>query len=93
MKHEFEHLSISDQDDIDDELDAQICRLRDKIADVLMNDDEPVPTEVALSIFATMYVRTAHDMMELPLEVAKLAINSTLDLHYADDEGEGKWLN
>lgn len=92
MTYQSENLTIRSQDDIDEELDALIMRVKERVVDALM--EEQVPAEVALSIFATFYSRTACEMMELPIHVAKEAINVTLDLHYADKEKDGvEWLN
>ena len=85
MKYESETMKISDQDEISDEMDEQISRLKEKVCDVFMS--EKVETQVALSIFATMYVRTACDMMGLPKAIAKEAIDQLIEMHYAS-EGE-----
>jgi hypothetical protein len=94
MKYESENMTITDQDDINDELEAQLSRLKDAMAEVLMA--EKVRLDVALSVFATMYAKTACDYMELPMDVALEAITKTLEMHYEDDdynEGEVQWLN
>jgi len=94
MKYQSENLTISNQDEISDELDEQIMRLRDALASLLTKEN--IRLDVALSVFATMYARTACDYMELPKELALEAITQTLEMHYADDghnKGEIQWLN
>jgi len=94
MKYQSENLTISNQDEISDELDEQIMRLRDALASLLTKEN--IRLDVALSVFATMYARTACDYMELPKELALEAITQTLEMHYADDghnRGEIQWLN
>jgi hypothetical protein len=94
MKYESENLTITNQDELSDELDEQIMRLKDALSSLLTKEN--IRLDVALSVFATMYARTACDYMELPKELALEAITQTLELHYADDgynKGEMQWLN
>jgi len=94
MKYESENLTITDEAEISDELDEQIVRLKDALASLLTKEN--IRLDVALSVFATMYARTACDYMELPKELALEAITQTLEMHYADDgfnKGEVQWLN
>jgi hypothetical protein len=94
MKYESENLIIRDQDEVSDEIEEQVTRVKDGIFKVLQ--DENIRYDVALSIFATMYARVACDHMELPQKIAHEAITKTLELYYADDFNEmeeGQWLN
>ena len=94
MKYESENLTISNQDDVPDEVDEQLVRVKNALASVLIKEN--IRLDVALSVFATMYARTACDYMELPKELALEAITKTLDMHYEDDvfnTGEVQWLN
>ena len=92
MKYESENLSVKDQDEIDGEMDEQLTRLKSKLVDLL--NEEKVKLQVALSLFATLYTQTAHDMMDLPKEIAIEAITGVIEMHYAEDEMEEvKWLN
>jgi hypothetical protein len=94
MKYESENITITDEAELSDELDEQIMRLKDALSSLLTKEN--IRLDVALSVFATMYARTACDYMELPKELALEAITQTLELHYADDgynKGEMQWLN
>jgi hypothetical protein len=94
MKYESENLTITNETELSDELDEQIMRLKDALASLLTKEN--IRLDVALSVFATMYARTACDYMELPKELALEAITQTLNMHYADDgynKGEVQWLN
>jgi hypothetical protein len=94
MKYKSETMTITNEAEISDELDEQIMRLKDALSSLLTKEN--IRLDVALSVFATMYARTACDYMELPKELALEAITQTLELHYADDgynKGEMQWLN
>ena len=92
MKYESENIRVKDQDELDGELDEQLTRLKGKLVDVM--NEEKVKLQVALSLFATLYTQTAHDMMELPKEIAIEAITGVIEMHYAEDEMEEvRWLN
>ncbi len=92
MKYESENLRIKDQDELDGELDEQLVRLKSKLIDVM--NEEKVKLQVALSLFATLYTQTAHDMMGLPKEIAIEAITGVIEMNYAEDETEEvRWLN
>ena len=94
MKYESENLTITNEAEISDELDEQIMRLKDALSSLLTKEN--IRLDVALSVFATMYARTACDYMELPKELALEAITKTLDMHYEADvfnTGEVQWLN
>jgi hypothetical protein len=94
MKYESENLTVTNEAELSDELDEQIMRLKDALSSLLTKEN--IRLDVALSVFATMYARTACDYMELPKELALEAITQTLELHYADDgynKGEMQWLN
>lgn len=91
--YESENLKIKDQDELDDEMDEQLTRLKSKLVDVL--NSEKVRLPVALSLFATLYTQTARDMMELPKEIALEAITGVIEMNYAEYEerGTAQWLN
>jgi hypothetical protein len=94
MKYESENLTVTNEAELSDELDEQIMRLKDALSSLLTKEN--IRLDVALSVFATMYARTACDYMELPKELALEAITQTLEMHYADDgynKGEVQWLN
>ena len=105
MKYESDSLRIRDQDeDIDPTLDEQIGRLKDKIADIFI--DEQVRHDVALSVLATMYVVTCHRIIGMPKEIALEAIKGALEMQYAEQDEQPddaemhfanmekpKWLN
>lgn len=92
MKYESENIRVKDQDELDGELDEQLTRLKGKLVDVM--NEEKVKLQVALSLFATLYTQTAHDMMGLPKEIAIEAITGVIEMHYAEDEMEEvRWLN
>ena len=92
MKYESENIRVKDQDELDGELDEQLNRLKGKLVDVM--NEEKVKLQVALSLFATLYTQTAHDMMELPKEIAIEAITGVIEMHYAENEMEEvRWLN
>jgi hypothetical protein len=94
MKYESENLTVTNEAELSDELDEQIMRLKDALSSLLTKEN--IRLDVALSVFATMYARTACDYMELPKELALEAITQTLEMHYADDgynKGEMQWLN
>jgi competence transcription factor ComK len=94
MKYKSETMTITNEAELSDELDEQIMRLKDALASLLTKEN--IRLDVALSVFATMYARTACDYMELPKELALEAITQTLEMHYADDgynKGEMQWLN
>jgi hypothetical protein len=92
MKYESDNIKITDQDGVSDEVHEQVMRIKEAISEVLQ--DEQVRYDIALSIFATMYVRVACDYMEIPQDIALEAITKTLEIYYADDEmGEVQWLN
>lgn len=94
MKYESDNIRIKDQDEISGEMEEQITRLQDKMVEVMQS--EKVKVQVALSLFATLYAKTARGMMDLPKDVAIEAITGVLEMHYAEDEdykGEVQWLN
>lgn len=92
MKYESENIRVKDQDELDGELDEQLTRLKGKLVDVM--NEEKVKLQVALSLFATLYTQTAHDMMGLPKEIAIEAITGVIEMHYAENEMEEvRWLN
>ena len=93
MKYESDNLTIVDQDEVSDEIEEQVNRIKQAFIETLKTEN--IRYDVALSIFATMYARTACDYMELPQEIAHEAITKTLELYYMDDFeiGEGQWLN
>lgn len=92
MQYESDNLKIKDQDELDGELDEQLVRLKGKLIDVM--NEEKVKLQVALSLFATLYTQTAHDMMGLPKEIAIEAITGVIEMNYAEDETEEvRWLN
>lgn len=92
MQYESDNLRIKDQDEIDSEIDEQLVRLKSKLIDVM--NEEKVKLQVALSLFATLYTQTAHDMMGLPKEIAIEAITGVIEMNYAEDETEEvRWLN
>lgn len=92
MKYESENIRVKDQDELDGELDEQLTRLKGKLVDVM--NEEKVKLQVALSLFATLYTQTAHDMMGLPKEIAIEAITGVIEMNYAEDETEEvRWLN
>lgn len=97
MKYESENLRIRDEaEDIDPEIDAKMIRIKKKIIQIL--DEEELTLDMVLSLFATMYVLTAHRVMEMPIEVALEAITGALMMQYAEEEmakhkGDMQWLN
>ena len=92
MKYESDAIRITDNDEIPDELDNQIVRLRSGIVDVLQG--EKVEIQVALSVVATMYINIAKGMMDLPKEITLEAITQAIEMAYAEDEMEEvEWLN
>ena len=92
MQYESENIRVKDQDELDGELDEQLTRLKGKLVDVM--NEEKVKLQVALSLFATLYTQTAHDMMGLPKEIAIEAITGVTEMNYAEDETEEvRWLN
>jgi hypothetical protein len=93
MKYESENITITDQDGVSDEIEEQVTRIKEAFIKTL--NTEKIRYDIALSIFATMYARTACDYMELPQDIALEAITKTLELWYMDDfeMEEGQWLN
>jgi hypothetical protein len=94
MKYESENLTITNEAEISDEIDEQLVRVKEALSSVMVKEN--IRLDVALSVFATMYARTACDYMELPKELALEAITQTIEMHYADDgynKGEMQWLN
>jgi hypothetical protein len=93
MKYESENITITDQDGVSDEVEEQVTRIKEAFIKTL--NKEKIRYDIALSIFATMYARTACDYMELPQDIALEAITKTLELWYMDDfeMEEGQWLN
>ena len=93
MKYESENITIVDQDGVSDEIEEQVNRIKEAFIKTL--NTEKIRYDVALSIFATMYARTACDYMEIPQDIAVEAITKTLELYYMDDfeMEEGQWLN
>lgn len=92
MKYESDNVRISDKEEMTDEIDEQMSRLQDKLFDVM--ESEPVSLQVALSMFATFYVKTAKELMGMPKEVALEAIAGVIEMSYGEDEREEvKWLN
>lgn len=92
MKYESDDIRITDNDEIPDELDKQIVRLRAGIVDVLQG--EKVEMQVALSVVATMYINIAKGMMEMPKHITLEAITQAIEMAYAEDEMEDvEWLN
>ena len=92
MKYESDNLKITDQDEMLDDVDKQIVRLRAGIVDVLQG--EKVEMKIALSVVATMYINIAKGMMDLPKEITLEAITQAIEMAYAEDEMEEvEWLN
>lgn len=92
MKYESDDIRITDSDEIPDELDNQIVRLRAGIVDVLQG--EKVEIQVALSVVATMYINIAKGMMGMPKNITLEAITQAIEMAYAEDETEEvRWLN
>jgi len=94
MKYKSENMTITNENEIPDEIDEQLVRVKEALSSVMVREN--IRLDVALSVFATMYARTACDYMELPKELALEAITQTLEMHYADDgynKGEMQWLN
>lgn len=88
MEFESENIRIVDQEGVPEEVDAQMSRILKKINNILR--DEDVNVQVALSLFATMYAKTACGIMELPKEVAIEAITGVLEMYCVDDEDRGE---
>ena len=94
MKYKSENMTITNENEIPDEIDEQLVLVKEALSTVLVKEN--IRLDVALSVFATMYAKTACDYMELPKELALEAITQTLNMHYADDgynKGEMQWLN
>ena len=92
MKYESDDIRITDNEEIPDELDKQIVRLRAGIVDVLQG--EKVEMKIALSVIATMYINIAKGMMGMPKHITLEAITQAIEMAYAEDEMEDvEWLN